>query len=160
MQGAFLQRRVALVRDAERLGEVPDRDRRLQRRGGRRTRWLGERGRGQGRPTVAAAGCAIRERLHACTIIARNYLHFARVLARSFHEHHPGGRFSVLVIDDRERSLDAGDELFDLVRIDEIGLGDIDRMAGIYDVLEFSTAVKPWLLRHLLSTGDEGAVLY
>src|SRR3712207_2169568 len=47
--------------------------------------------------TVAAASCAIRQGLQACTIIAKNYLHFARVLARSFHEHHPGGRFWVLV---------------------------------------------------------------
>ena len=36
-----------------------------------------------------------------CTIIASNYVAFARVLAESFREHHPDGRVFVLVIDDR-----------------------------------------------------------
>ena len=35
-----------------------------------------------------------------CTIIARNYLAHARVLAESFFAHHPGGDFAVLLIDD------------------------------------------------------------
>ena len=39
--------------------------------------------------------------LHACTIVARNYLPHARVLARSFLAHNPGSRFTTLLIDDR-----------------------------------------------------------
>ena len=35
---------------------------------------------------------------HACTIIARNYLPAARVLARSFRQHNPGGNFTTLVV--------------------------------------------------------------
>jgi len=31
--------------------------------------------------------------MNACTIIAKNYVAQARVLARSYLEHHPGGRF-------------------------------------------------------------------
>ena len=37
--------------------------------------------------------------MNGCTIIARNYLAQARVLAETFREHHPDGRFFVLVID-------------------------------------------------------------
>ena len=40
--------------------------------------------------------------MNACTIIAKNYAAFARVLAASFLEHHPDGRFWMLVIDDHE----------------------------------------------------------
>ncbi len=38
--------------------------------------------------------------VNACTIIAANYLSYARVLADSFLAHHPDGAFTVLVIDD------------------------------------------------------------
>jgi hypothetical protein len=44
-----------------------------------------------------------------CTIIARNYLPFARVLATSFIEHNPGGRVAVLVIDDVDGDVDPRD---------------------------------------------------
>jgi hypothetical protein len=38
--------------------------------------------------------------LHACTIITPDHLPPARVLARSFAEHHPGSRFTALVVGD------------------------------------------------------------
>jgi hypothetical protein len=45
-----------------------------------------------------------------CTIIAKNYVAHARVLARSFAAQHPGGGFRVLVIDDHDGYLRAEDE--------------------------------------------------
>ena len=97
--------------------------------------------------------------MHACTIAARNYLPQARVLARSFREHHPGVGFTVLVIDDPAARSRA--ENFALLGLDEIGLepGEAERMALLYDVTEFATAVKPWLLRRLLSS-ESDVVLY
>lgn len=98
--------------------------------------------------------------VQACTIIARNYLAQARVLAESFLEHHPDDNFSVLVIDDERSPLSARGEVFELLRPTDIGLEpqEFHRMAALYSVLELSTAVKPWLLRHLLARGTE--VLY
>jgi len=85
----------------------------------------------------------------AATIVARNYLPAARVLADSYREHHPGAPFTVLVVD-------ADTEELDGVRI--LGPGDLDldaeefgRMAMAYSVTELCTAVKPWLLRRLLA---------
>ena len=96
--------------------------------------------------------------MKACTIVARNYLAHARVLAESFLEHHPDAGFSVLVIDAPSSEL-AG-EPFEVLHPTEVGIDEQEygRMAMIYDVLELATAVKPWLLRHLL-TEDE-VVLY
>ena len=37
--------------------------------------------------------------MHACTIIARNYLPYARVLAETFGDHHPNARFTTLILD-------------------------------------------------------------
>jgi glycosyltransferase involved in cell wall biosynthesis/SAM-dependent methyltransferase len=95
-----------------------------------------------------------------CTIIAKNYIGHARVLAESFYEHHPDGRMSVLVIDDFDRYIEPSDEPFDLIDIDSIGLDERDRMAASYNVTELSTAVKPWLLRRLLKRSDCQAITY
>ena len=88
-----------------------------------------------------------------CTIIAKNYVAQARVLARSFAEHHPGGRCHVLVIDDFDGYLDPAEEPFELVTPQAIGCEHYEEMAYRYTVIELSTAVKPWLLRHLLEAG-------
>jgi len=103
--------------------------------------------------------------IHACTIIARNYLPAARVLAASFERHHPGERFTVLVIDGHVtgqpsagqpsagQPSDVMGEPFEILGLDDIGLapGELEKMAAIYDVMELSTAVKPWLLSTLLA---------
>jgi hypothetical protein len=98
--------------------------------------------------------------LNICTIIAKNYAAHARVLARSFAATHPDGRCSVLVIDDYADYLDPANEPFEVIGIDEIGLPDVERMAAFYSLLEFSTAVKPWLLRHLLDRDGVDAIAY
>src|SRR5271167_436897 len=88
-----------------------------------------------------------------CTIIAKNYVAQARVLARSFTEHHPGGRCFCLVIDEFDGYLDPSAEPFTIVTPEQIGCREFQEMAVRYDVLELSTAIKPWLLRYLLGEG-------
>ena len=96
----------------------------------------------------------------AGTIIACNYLPFARVLARSFSRHH-GSRMRVLVIDDLEEVIESGSEPFDVVRLDALDatLAELHAMAAMYSVLEFATSLKPLFLRYLLDQG-EGPALY
>jgi len=98
--------------------------------------------------------------VNICTIIARNYLAQARVLARSFREVHPDGNCTVLVIDDPTDYIDPAEEQFELLTINDIGLPDVERMAAFYDVMELSTAVKPWLLRTLLDRPGVDSVSY
>lgn len=99
--------------------------------------------------------------LRVCTIIARNYWAHARVLASCLAEHHPDVVLKVLVIDgDDETMLAATREHFDVVLPEAIGIEDDEfrKMAAIYDILELSTAVKPWLLRSLLKDDNEPVV--
>lgn len=101
--------------------------------------------------------------LSACTIIACNYFPFAKVLTESFLAHHPDGRFTVLLVDDERRAFSPGmaiDDRITWLRLGDIGLdtAEIARLAGIYDVTELATAVKPLLLRHLLSQGRQGVI--
>ncbi len=99
---------------------------------------------------------------HACTIIAGNYLAAARVLAESFLALHPGGSFTVLVVDDEARDIAPVSDLDRRVewwRLTDLGLDTaaIHCLAGIYDVTEFSTSVKPLFLQRLTATRGSAA---
>ena len=85
---------------------------------------------------------------------------YARVLADSFFAHHPGRAFTVLIVDDEGRQFDDRQEPFTWLRLRDIGLEpeEIRRLAGIYDVTELATAVKPLLLRRLLE--DQSHIVY
>jgi glycosyltransferase involved in cell wall biosynthesis len=94
-----------------------------------------------------------------CTIISRNYLSHARILAESYRRHHPGSRFYVLVID----QLPAGvvvDPGVRIIRPEELGLPYFFEMCFKYDVTELSTAVKPSLVSTLLGACGETDVVY
>ncbi len=96
----------------------------------------------------------------ACTIISPNYLAFARVLARSYLEHHPGQRFFVLLVADlADVSLFAG-EIFEPVALTEIGLADLRGEAMKFDILELNTNVKPAFLQHLFRTHGLEQLIY
>src|ERR1044072_301748 len=95
-----------------------------------------------------------------CTIIAANYAPFARVLAESFRAHHPDGRCFVLVIDDLDGFLDPAAAPFEIVRPADLDIEHFDPMAALYGILELATAVKPWLLRHLLAVRKAKALSY
>lgn len=89
------------------------------------------------------------------TIVARNYLAHARVLAASLTRHNPASRLRVVVLDDRERLL-APEPSFEIVHADELPFdppSDFSTMAASYDVTEFATAVKPWAFQYFFASG-------
>lgn len=98
--------------------------------------------------------------MDACTIVARNYIAFARVLARSFAEHNPGGRFFVLAIDEPGDGAGLRDEPFEVVTPAMLDIPAFAHMTAMYTVLELATAVKPWLLRHLMDERGAEAITY
>jgi hypothetical protein len=98
--------------------------------------------------------------LNVCTIVASNYVAYARVLADSIFAHHPGASFVLLLIDDEERAVAVEDRRIDCRRLADLALdrAEIHRLAGIYDVTELATAVKPLLLRRLVDEGRQSVV--
>lgn len=87
-----------------------------------------------------------------CTVVARNYLAYARVLATSLREHHPQARLVVLLLDAAADGAGASrDEPFETIAAEELGLPDLRPLAFRYSVLELGTALKPTLLLHLRS---------
>lgn len=99
--------------------------------------------------------------MNGCTIVAGNYLAFARVLAESFLRHHPGATFTVLVIDDPNGDLCDTSEPFQIMRPHDLALpsAEFQKMAMIYSVTEFATALKPFLLQRLLTVADHAVYL-
>jgi glycosyltransferase involved in cell wall biosynthesis len=95
----------------------------------------------------------------ACTIIARNYLSHARILARSYLEHEPGARFYVLVVDRLPDGVEVGPGV-QVVEPEELGLPYLHEMCFKYDVTELCTAVKPSLLSLLFERYGEESVIY
>ena len=102
-----------------------------------------------------------------CTIIAPNYLSQALTLGKSLVENMPSASFRILILQDSNdnsvideilRSQDylAG-EIADhsTLSLQKVNWQDFDLLGAVnkYDLLEFATAVKPALLRSLLSDG-------
>jgi glycosyltransferase involved in cell wall biosynthesis len=98
--------------------------------------------------------------LAAATIVPRNQLPSARVLARSFYEHHSGRKMSVLVVDAAPGDVEGGTEFFDVVHLEDLSppMVELHRMAAAYDLSEFAAALKPHLLRLLLDRGAAAAI--
>ncbi|MEO8033220.1 MAG: glycosyltransferase, partial [Acidobacteriota bacterium] len=94
------------------------------------------------------------------TIIARNYLAYARVLAASLARHNPDARLHVIVLDDPDCSIPP-EPSFEIIRADELPFdppSDLYTMAAIYDVTELATAVKPWAFQHCFDRGASVAI--
>jgi FkbM family methyltransferase len=97
-----------------------------------------------------------RARPTACTVVARNYLPAARVLARSYLDQHPGHRFVIAVIDATDAPGESTVDGYSIVGPPAFGIDSEDylRMATAYSVTELATAVKPFLLRSLRTESD------
>lgn len=107
---------------------------------------------------AAAAAAGAAESLAVVTIVARNYLSFARVLANSFRAHHPGVPFFVLLTDEIEGYFDPDAEPFKLIRLADLAIPDLSRLRFQYYRKQFATALKPRLLAHLLDRGFRNAI--
>ncbi len=115
--------------------------------------------RSAGRP-AAAAEAPLTPATEVFTIVARNYLAHARVLAASLARHNPGARLRVVVLDDPDRGIPA-EPSFEVIHAVDLPFdppSDLHTMAVTYDVTELSTAVKPWAFEHLFARGASVAL--
>jgi hypothetical protein len=96
-----------------------------------------------------------------CTILAQNYLPKAVTLADSLRRHHPEAELVVLLID-----VLRDEDLPDVpgvrvVSTEALGIPErqVLRLATIYNLVEFATAVKPLLFLQLLKDAEQAAYL-
>lgn len=102
---------------------------------------------------------SVRRPPAACSIITRNYLSHARVLARSWAEYEPGGRFYLLVVDGLPEGTDAGPSVR-VLGLDDLDIPALADLAFTYGAAELCSVAKPSLLRFLLDRCDEERILY
>jgi hypothetical protein len=98
--------------------------------------------------------------LAACTIVSRNYLHFARTLCASFLAAHPGATFYVLLVDRPSADEDLGKEPFTVIWVEELGIPNFLSIAFKYDILELNTNVKPTFLKWILNKYGAERLIY
>jgi glycosyltransferase involved in cell wall biosynthesis len=99
-------------------------------------------------------------RTAVCTIVSKNYLHFARTLMRSLAEAEPAWDRWVLLVDRLEEAFDPAAEPFELLEVEELPIREKTRMLFHYNILELNTAVKPWLLDWLFHRKGYSRVVY
>ena len=98
--------------------------------------------------------------LALATIVSKNYLAYARVLAHSFRRHHPAGRVFVLLVDEPDGRLAPQHEPFELVPLGDLDIPDLRRFCFQYTILELNTAAKAAFLAHLLRARGVARLLY
>jgi len=96
----------------------------------------------------------------ACTIVAGNYLAHARCLTESFLARHPDGLMYVLLVDRVDGRFDPAREQFTTLPVEDLAIPGFVDMILRYDLLELCTAVKPFLLDHLLRERGHRSVCY
>jgi lipopolysaccharide biosynthesis glycosyltransferase len=106
------------------------------------------------------AGSKMTQARAICTIIAKNYLAFARTLAQSFLSLHPDYKCYVLIVDDFEGYVDTAAECFEIISLTEIGIPDLTGFRFKYDVKELCTAAKADLLEYLIEEKSVERLLY
>ena len=96
----------------------------------------------------------------ACTIIAKNYLPMARVLADSWRKFYPDYPFFVLLLDSPRGFFRPEEENFQTILTSELEIANLNGFLFKYSVLEASTAVKPYLLSYLFRRFNIDKLLY
>jgi hypothetical protein len=92
------------------------------------------------------------------TIVAKNFLSFARVLAFSLRQHHPEVPFFVVLADQVDGVFDPAAEPFEVVPLEDLGIRNLRQLCFWYPRAELSITAKPHLLSHLLDRGYAGAL--
>lgn len=99
------------------------------------------------------------ERCAIFTICSNNYVPMAKVFVESARRHHPDATLYLCLADEKVTEADFYPAGCEVVTAESLAIPDFRDFAFRYDVMEFNTAVKPFMIRHLLARGHD-SVLY
>lgn len=96
------------------------------------------------------------------TICSRNFMAFARTLHDSLLRFNPGARFYVALCDEPDpiEPFSRETEPFPIITLDELPLPDWREMSHRYNITEFNTAIKPFVIQHLFDNVGATNVVY
>lgn len=95
-----------------------------------------------------------------CTIVAKNYLPYARTLMQSIKEHNPHIHCFVLLADKIEDYFDPSEEIFTVDVSANLDIPDSAVFHFKYTILELATAVKPFYLEYLFKKHNLDKLFY
>ncbi|WP_334130721.1 hypothetical protein [Silanimonas lenta] len=97
----------------------------------------------------------------AFTSAAVNYLPKVRQLFRSIRRHHPEFEVVLALADEPNPALRIDDEPMDrLIHVGELDIPDRQRWVFFHTIVELATAIKPFVLKRLLTEPGVSRVLY
>lgn len=94
------------------------------------------------------------------TVVAKNYMSYARTLCESIAKHHPDAKIYIGLSDKLAGELDPDNENYEIIEAGQLGLPNFNAFAFRYDVMEFSTAIKPYMFRWIFSNTKAKNVVY
>ena len=99
--------------------------------------------------------------LHVFTSAAVNYLPKVRMLCRSIREHHPEATIHLALADERPEWLGAAGEPFDdVIDVASLGIPNWHSWTFRHNIVELSTAIKPFVFKRLLEDASCSRALY
>jgi hypothetical protein len=99
--------------------------------------------------------------LHVFTCASVNYLPKVRILCHSIRRHHPEAVIHFVLADQRPQWLRTEGEPFDFILgIEQLDIPSFRAWSFSHGIVELSTAIKPFALKHLLNLPECGTVLY
>jgi hypothetical protein len=94
------------------------------------------------------------------TIASKNYLAYVRVLMASLAKVHPEYKLFLCLADRPGGCFSVVDEPYTVVEAEQLGIPNFNDSILRYDIMEFNTAVKPFMFRWLFDNTDIEAVIY
>jgi glycosyltransferase involved in cell wall biosynthesis len=94
------------------------------------------------------------------TIVAKNYISYARTLCQSIAKHHPDVKIYLGLSDKLDNSINLSDEVFEVIEASDLSLPEFQKFAFRYDVMEFSTAIKPYMFKWIFANTLANKVVY
>lgn len=95
-----------------------------------------------------------------CTIVAKNYLGYARSLAYSIKQCHPESLIFCILADKIDGKFISESEPFTLIESSNLGISHFESLSFKYDVVELATAVKPYALEFILNNYGITQLIY
>src|ERR1700722_10149875 len=88
------------------------------------------------------------------TIVSANYISYAATLMQSIRLHHPRC-CRVIVVADRKQEFPDLDLAAELLFCDDLAIPLIENMKLWYTVIEFNTAIKPFVFQHFMRSAAD-----
>ncbi|MDJ0743975.1 MAG: glycosyltransferase family 4 protein [Xenococcaceae cyanobacterium MO_167.B27] len=94
------------------------------------------------------------------TICSSNYFPYARILFNSLQKYHPEASLFLCLADKLTPEIDLGIEGVEIIPAEKLSISNFPDFAFRYDIMEFNTAVKPFVMQLLIEERGFEQVVY